>query len=128
MTADLRGFAFPFQIDPRTGGVKAEDGDDKIRANIAHILLTNAGERVMRRAYGGGLRRFVADPNDDVLLAIAKHQISKAIGVFEPRVALQKLDLSRSSDGATLVVSITFIIPRTREVQSLSVPIDLSIF
>jgi phage baseplate assembly protein W len=126
MTSDIRGFAFPFQIDPRTGGVKAESGDEKLSANILHILLTNVGERVMRRSFGGGLRALVQDPNSSALWAIAQHQIGKSIGLLEPRVLLQELNVSQSDDGATLFISVKYLVRRTQEVLRLSVPIDLS--
>jgi uncharacterized protein len=126
MTTSVRGFAFPFQIDPLTGGVRAESDDDKLRSNIVHILMTNVGERVMRRGYGGGLRRLVHDPNDNALWAILQHQIGKSIGLLEPRVLLQALTVSRSDDGATVLISVRYLVRRTQAVQTLSVPIDLS--
>jgi phage baseplate assembly protein W len=127
MTAPITGFAFPFQIDPTTGGIKTTESDDeKLRANIVHILLTNVGERVMRRSYGGGLRSLVQDPNDNALWAVVQHQIGKTVGLLEPRVLLQELTLSQSSDGGTLLISVKYVIRRTQAAQSLSVPISLS--
>lgn len=126
MATTLKGFAFPFQIDTTTGGVRAQSGDDKLRANIVHILLTNVGERVMRRAYGGGLRALVQDPNNSALWAIVQHQVGKSIGLLEPRVLLKALNVSQSDDGATLFVSVTYLVKRTQSVQTLSVPIALS--
>jgi phage baseplate assembly protein W len=121
----LSGFAFPFQISESTGGVKTLSEDDKLRANIVHILLTNVGERVMRRSYGGGVRRLVQDPSDNALRAVVQHQIGKTIGLLEPRVQLQQLTLSQSDDGATLFISVRYLIVRKQAVQSLSVPIAL---
>lgn len=126
MATALRGFAFPFQIDPNTGGVRAQSGDDKLRANIVHILLTNVGERVMSRAYGGGLRALVQDPNNSALWAIVQHQVGKSVGLLEPRVLLQELKVTQSDDGATLFISVTYLVKRTQAVQSLRVPIALS--
>jgi phage baseplate assembly protein W len=126
MTAPISGFAFPFQIEPNTGGVKKTESDEeKLRANIVHILLTNVGERVMRRGYGAGLRKLVQDPNDNALWAVVQHQIGKTVGLLEPRVLLQQLTLSQSDDGATLVIVVKYVIRRTQAVQSLSVPITL---
>ena len=126
MTSSITGFAFPFQIDPATGGVKRQSGDDKLRANIVHILLTSVGERVMNRGYGGGLRRLVQDPDDNALWAVVQHQIGKTIGLLEPRVLLQELALSQSDDGATLFVSVKYLVLRTQAAQSLRVPIALN--
>jgi phage baseplate assembly protein W len=125
MTMDIHGFAFPFRIDRDTGRVAAESGDDKLRANIAHILMTGVGERIMRRGYGGGLRQLVHDPNNNALWAIVQHQVAKAIGLLEPRVQVQELTLSQSDDGATLFVTVRYIIRNTKQVQNLSVPVGL---
>lgn len=122
MTTNISGFAFPFRID---GGVQRRQGDDKLRSNIAHILLTGAGERVMRRGYGGGLRQLVQDPNNDALWAIVQHQIAKSIGMFEPRVLVQELALSQSDDGGTLFVTVRYIVRSTRQAETLRVPIGL---
>jgi len=126
MTAPITGFAFPFQIDGATGGVKAVSDDDKLRANIVHIILTNVGERVMRRRYGGGLRQLLQDPSDSALWAIAQHQIGKSIGLLEPRVLLQQLVVAPGDAGATLFVTVRYIVRRTQAVQSLSVPIKMN--
>jgi len=123
MTSSITGIAFPFRIDPVTGGVMQQSDDDKLRANIVHILFTNIGERVMRRSYGAGLRRLVQDPNDNALWAILQHQVGKSIGAFEPRVLVQEVKVSQSDDGATLYVSVTYLVRRTQAVQTLSVPI-----
>lgn len=130
MDERIRGFAFPFRIDA-AGGVSRAEGDEKLKQNIAHLLLTGLGERVMRRDYGGGLRQLLHDPNNEALLAIIQHQVAKAIGRLEQRVLLQRLEvaqgqgLSPSVDGETLVISVQYVVRRTRQVQSLSVPIGL---
>lgn len=123
MTSSIMGFAFPFRIDPVTGGVRKQSDDDKLRANVVHILLTNLGERVMRRGYGAGLRHLVQDPNNNALWAIMQHQVGKSIGAFEPRVLVQDVKATQSDDGATVFVSVTYLVRRTQAVQTLSVPI-----
>lgn len=125
MTTPVTGFAFPFEIDRATGRVKSLSDDDKLRANVIQIVLTNVGERVMRRRYGGGLRQLIQDPNDNALSAIAQHQIGKSIGLLEPRVLLQRLAIV-PGDGATLIVSVRYVVRRTQAVQSLSVPINVN--
>jgi phage baseplate assembly protein W len=125
MTTSILGFAFPFRIDPVTGGVQSQRDDDKLRANIVHILLTNLGERVMRRGYGAGMRRLAQSPNDNALWAIMQHQAGKAIAAAEPRVLVQEVNVSQSDDGATLLVSVMYLVRRTQALQALSVPITL---
>jgi phage baseplate assembly protein W len=120
----ITGFAFPFAIDATTGGVKTLSDDDKLRANIAHIVLTNIGERIMRRSYGGGVRQLVQDPNDQILATLIQHQIGKTVGQLEPRVLLQNLSLTRTADGAGLQIDIQYVVRRSQAQQSLSVPVS----
>src|SRR5262249_27070386 len=121
VSARLRGFAFPFRIDAATGRVATADGDDKLRQNLVHLILTAAGERVMRREYGAGLRSLVHDPNDDALRVIAAHQIQQAIEAYEPRVELRRLDVTQ--DGATLLVRLEYAVRRTGRLGAVTVPI-----
>ena len=123
MSTDIRGFSIPFRINPATGGVAQESGGEKLKENIIHILLTGVGERVMRRDYGGGIRQLVHDPNNDALRAIVQHQIAKSISQWEPRVLLQSVTVT--VQGGTLIANLQYIIRRTQQPQSLSVPIGL---
>jgi phage baseplate assembly protein W len=120
----ITGFAFPFAIDPATGGVRTLSDDDKLRANIIHIVLTNVGERIMRRRYGGGVRQLVQDPNDQILATLIQHQIGKTVGQLEPRVLLQNLSLNRTADGAGLQIDIQYVVRRSQAKQSLSIPVS----
>jgi uncharacterized protein len=122
----ITGFAFPFRIDPATGGVQTQSDDDKLRANIVQIIMTNIGERVMRRGYGTSLRNLAQDPNNQVLWSIIQHQIGKSVGLLEPRVMLQQLTVSSASDPATVLVNVRYVIRATQAARSLSVPVAFS--
>src|SRR5260370_24412326 len=69
---DVFGVSIPFRFDANSGGVITASGSDKLKENIAHILLTGLGERVMRRGYAAGLRRLVPHPSNHALLAIVQ--------------------------------------------------------
>jgi len=116
----VRGFSIPFRIGAG-GGVAQESGDEKLKENIIHILLTGVGERVMRRDYGGGLRQLVHDPNNDALRALVQHQVAKSLGQWEPRVLVQAVTMSQ--EDATLFVRVDYIVRRTRQPESVSVPL-----
>ncbi len=123
MNEEIRGFSLPFRIDPATGGVAWARGDEKLKENLIHILLTGAGERVMQPDYGGGIRQLVHDPNNEVLRAVVQHQIAKSIGQWEPRIALQEIVVT--PEEGTLVIRLRYVVRRTRQPGSLSVPIGL---
>jgi len=123
MSDEVYGLFFPFQIDPATGGLATQSGDDKIKQNIVQILLTGVGERLMRRDYGGGVAQLVHDPNNVALQAIVQHQVARSIGQWEPRVLLQEVNVTQ--DEGTLTVQLSYVIRRTHQPQSLSVPFGL---
>ena len=85
MAETIRGFGFPFRIEP-SGGVAARDGAAKIRQNIMVMLGTRLGERPMLRNFGTRIASLVHDPNDDVLADLIRTEITEAILMWEPRV------------------------------------------
>jgi uncharacterized protein len=115
MSDEIRGFSIPFRIDPNTGGIAVQSGAEKLKENIIHILLTRVGERVMRRAYGGGVHDMLHDSNDDTLRALAQHQISQAIARWEPRVLLMGLDVAQ--ENGELMIRLRYIVRRTRQAE-----------
>jgi uncharacterized protein len=121
MNEQIRGVSFPFHINPASGSVRMTSGDEKLKENILHLLQTAIGERIMNRDYGAGLRQLLHDPNNDALKAIVQHQIGKSIGQLEPRVALQSIDVEQ--EGATLLISVQYLVRRTGQVQQVSVPL-----
>lgn len=121
MTEQIRGFSIPFRIDPTTGGIAQQAGDEKLKENIIHILMTRLGERVMRRAYGGGVHDMIHDPNNDALVALAQHQIATAIALWEPRVLLQGLEVFQ--DGGQLLIRLSYTVRRTNQAESIALPV-----
>lgn len=126
MSQPIYGFAFPFQIDPDTGRVATSANSDKLRENLKQLILTEIGERVMRRDYGGGVWQLVNDPDNSALCAVVQHQIAKNVARWEPRVVLQEVVVTRG-DGAegTLWVNIQYIDRDNQSSEKLAVPFGL---
>ena len=95
MDANLKGFGFPFRIDPQTGGVGWVSNEDKIRQNILLILGTRLGERAMLRNFGTRLPSLVHEPNDDVLSELVETQAREALLQWEPRILVQSSTVER---------------------------------
>lgn len=122
-----RGFAFPFRIDPLSGGIARAEGPDKLHDNVMQLLQTNPGERVMRRSYGGGLRDLVQDPNDDALRALAQHRIGKALTEHEPRIRAQRVVVQaddRDAGQAGVLAEISYEIRRSHQQGLMRVPLS----
>lgn len=118
----LQGMSFPFRIDSRSGGVAVTQGPEKLRENLKHLLLTRIGERVMMRQYGGGVTQLLQENINDGLVAVARHQISKAIVRFEPRVLPQEVSVI-PHDGA-LYLRVTYVQADMPGLQTAVIPIQ----
>jgi len=118
----VRGFAFPFHIEPRAGGVATAVGPEKLKGNLAHLLLTRVGERLMVREYGGGVNQLLHENINSGLLAVARHQIGRALLRFEPRVLPQEISVIQHE--GTLYLRIQYIQADTPGLQTLAVPIS----
>lgn len=117
----LRGVAFPFRIDARSGGVAATEGPHKLTENLERLLLTRMGERLMLRDYGGGATQFLQENINDGLIALAQQQIGRAILRYEPRALPQ--DISVVPDGAELYLRVQYIEAQTPGVQTTAIRI-----
>lgn len=102
MIEDVAGIAFPFQIDPATGGVSIATGREKIRQNIRLILSTRVGERPMLRDFGTRIANLVHDPNDEVLADLVQTQAQAALLQWEPRILLTASHVEQEEGSLTL--------------------------
>jgi phage baseplate assembly protein W len=121
MSGTLIGLAFPFAIDPRTGAVATASGNDKLRQNLKHLLLTGIGERLMQRQYGGGVTQLLQENLNDGLIAVAKHQIARAVVTYEPRVMLQ--EITAIPGNGTLTLRMTYLQAGTPGLQTVAIPL-----
>lgn len=129
MTQQNLGFAFPFRIDSASGGVAKTANSNKLKENLKQIILTEVGERVMRRDYGGGVWQLVNDPNNDALRAIVQHQVSKTIAQWEPRVVLQEVVVSRDQTSpGTLWVELRYLDRQEQRTENVAVQFGLGSF
>lgn len=118
----IRGMSFPFRVDPRTGGIAVTSGSEKLRENVVHLLLTRIGERRMLREYGGGVSQLFQENIDEGLVAIAQHQITRALLRFEPRVLPQDVNVIETEPGV-LRLRVLYLEAERPGVQQAIIPI-----
>lgn len=102
--AEPRGAAFPFRVDPQTGGVAWTTGMDKIRDNLRILLATRLGERPMLRDFGSRVHSLVHEPNDDVTADLMRKQAHEAVVRWERRVVVTRARLVRNDGELRLVL------------------------
>jgi phage baseplate assembly protein W len=107
MIDDMAGPAYPFRIDPATGGVAWARGRDKIRQNLRLILGTRVGERPMLRDFGTQFASLVHNPNDGVLAELVQVQGKQVLMQWEPRILVT--DTRVDQVDAQLQLTVTYV-------------------
>ncbi|NUQ74170.1 MAG: GPW/gp25 family protein [Polyangiaceae bacterium] len=102
-----RGWAFPPSFPERGAEVEMVSGSEDIIQSLQILLGTSPGERVMQEAFGCNLASFLFEEVDQRLISAVERQIKDAIIDHEPRIRLDKVDVTRNpSDPSSLLISI----------------------
>lgn len=102
------GWSFPPTFDRANRGVDLVSAEDDIWQSLYILLSTNLGERVMQPTYGCNLQELLFETLSPNVVSNIKELIRTAILYHEPRIRLNRLDLSLS-DQLEGVVNITVI-------------------
>jgi phage baseplate assembly protein W len=119
------GWAFPPKIDAQ-GGLALTDTSSEIRQAIVIILSTSPGQRVMRPTFGCRLHELVFAPNNSLTAVQARRYVEEAIGMWEPRVRLIRVDVRPDpADHARLLIEVDYEIKASHDRRSLVFPFYL---
>lgn len=84
------GWSFPPEFSLRTG-VRMVSAEEDIRQSLGIVLATAPGERVMRPAFGAGVKQQIYETIDEATITVLKDAIQRAILFFEPRVVVETI-------------------------------------
>src|SRR5437763_12182693 len=119
------GWSFPMRVNSR-GGISLSGHEGDIDEAIRIILSTAKGERHMRPQFGCGIHDLVFAPNNATTIGLVNNYVKEAIGWWEPRVDVVKVDVtSDSRDGNLLLISIFYIVRATNDERNLVYPFYL---
>jgi uncharacterized protein len=118
-----RGWAWPVQLDPRTGLVASVAYEEDIRQSMRIILETSPGERVMRPNFGCGIHDMVFEALDSTTLQRIRSTVEEALRRCEARIDVLsvEVDASATSEGK-LLVEIEYRVRKTNQVGNLVFP------
>jgi phage baseplate assembly protein W len=102
------GWGFPVAPDG-DGRLPAADGPEKVQQAIRIILDTEPGERIMRPAFGCGLRRYIMKPNTVATRALIRGDVDLALGTWEPRISLTQVTVDPGDDPAEILIRIAYV-------------------
>jgi uncharacterized protein len=118
-----RGIAFPPHVGS-DGRVQWSDGPENVRESIRIILMTEQQERVMLPEFGGGLRRFLYEPNTTATLRLIQARVTASLERWEPRVKLEDVSVRADDGNPTLaIVTIDYALVASAERGSLTLAV-----
>lgn len=121
-----RGVRFPPGVD--TDGRWAwSSGGTNVRESIQIILQTRPGERVMNPAFGGGLGRFLFQPNVAATHRLIQEAITQALGRWERRIDVEMVDVQADTvDPLSARAVIRYRVIATGEIDEAHLTVPLS--
>ncbi|APR76889.1 Hypothetical protein A7982_02236 [Minicystis rosea] len=118
-----RGMSFPPRVGA-DGRIAWSEGEANVRESIRVILMTELRERIMLPEFGGGLGRFLFEPNTVTTRAQIRERIQKALERWEPRIEVESVSVDpdpESADTAVATVVYKLVATQARERVSLGV-------
>jgi phage baseplate assembly protein W len=118
-----RGISFPPRVGS-DGRIAWSEGETNIREAIQVILKTDRNERLRLSDFGGGLNRFLFEPNTTMTRHQLQDRITRALTAWEPRIALESVDVdpdAKDPEAAVATIQYKLVATQQRERVTLSV-------
>lgn len=120
-----KGISFPPRIGA-DGRVVWSEGEENIRESIKVILLTELNERLYLPNFGGGLNKFLFEPNTTTTRQLIRDRITKALAEWEPRIAVQSVSVEPDTqDLQSAVVTVNYKLVATQSTERVGLTVTL---
>jgi uncharacterized protein len=111
------GWKFPPEFNINTGAVELVSDEEDINESLNILLSTSLGERVMQPQYGCNLADFLFESLSSTVIGYVKDRVQNAILFYEPRIAVNKLEITDVDSPELLeghfTIRIEYTIPQT---------------
>ena len=121
-----KGISFPPRVGA-DGRVVWSQGEENVRESIRVILMTEQRERIMLPEFGGGLDRYLFEPNTVATRQLIQDRIKKALARWEPRIAVESVIAEPDPDDPqAAIVSISYRLVATQVSEKMTLGVKLS--
>ena len=115
-----------FAVPDANGRLGYPTADASVRQSIRIILSTRPGEQLMRPEFGAGLEEFLHEPNTLTTRRRIRDLITDALGRWEPRIILDRVDVAEVPDESSQIrVEILYRLRRTGVPQHMGLTMEL---
>lgn len=120
------GWGFPPALSKGGADVAMVSGAEDIHQSLGILLSTRLGERVLSEDYGCDLSEVMFEEIDQHLYHRITGLVENAVLHFEPRIALEKVDVSESrTEPGLLLIQIEYTVRSTNSRYNLVYPFYL---
>lgn len=108
------GWSFPPEFKESTKEVTMLKNESDIKSSLEILLSTKIGERIMQPKYGCNMDELLFNPLNRTLKTFVSELIKTAILYHEPRIDVEKIDITQGDDlSGELLVLIDFKVRAT---------------
>lgn len=108
------GWSFPPEFKENTKAVTMLTDEEDIKSSLEILLSTKIGERIMQPKYGCNMDELLFNPLNRTLKTFVSELIKTAILYHEPRIDVEKIDITKGDDlSGELLVLIDFKVRAT---------------
>ena len=122
------GWAFPPGFTPGGGDVEMVSDAEDVEQSLRILLSTRPGERVMQELFGCDLHSMLFEEVDQSLVNRVSRLVEEAILHHEPRISLDRIDVTRWGKNAgenALFISLHYTIRGTNSRYNMVFPFYL---
>ncbi len=122
-----RIISWPLSGPDEQGRYAWAQGNESVHEVLWNILMTRPGERLMRPGFGAGLKNFIHQPNTQTTRSLMADVIRKSIERWEPRIALEAVEvLPDQARRTTVNINIRYRMRSNAESGAMQLTLDLS--
>ncbi len=104
-----REIALPFQLNSQGRVAVVTDPDRVARQHLRTYLLTRPGERIMRPALGTGIKDFLFEELDPLVIGLLVQRVQEKVGADVRNVRLLNIGFANDYDQAALMLTVEFV-------------------
>ncbi|MGV8176112.1 MAG: GPW/gp25 family protein [Methanothrix sp.] len=120
-----RGWKFPVNLDP-AGGIASSEYEEDVREDVALILRTSRGERVMQPDFGCGIHEMAFSVINSATAGQVEELVKEALILWEPRIEVTRVKASIDTlDDGRMLISIDYRVRTTNSEFNLVYPFYL---
>ncbi len=100
---------------------------ENVQEAIRVILSTDFEERLMRPTFGGGLRRFLFEPNTAATRQQIEERVERALTRWEPRIALEEVSAVEAPENPSVaLLTLAYRVQESGERRQTRMSIELN--